>query len=125
MDNMQGSSLFGQSSARGDHRDSAGERERNFYDKPLTIPPEHPMRIDDNVTEIDTEVEEDVGANEPNRSKSRSRRNVNLRHTKIEPLETKLDFFLNQPLLYCQDPRFSDEAAFQDIPDAHWCLSSV
>jgi len=119
------SSLFGQSSARGDHGGSAGKQECNNDIKPLMIVPEHPLRVEDNVTDIDTEVDEDVGVKGPDHSKSRPRRSDHSRHTETEPLTTELDFFLDHPLLYCQDPRFSNEASFQNIPDAHWSAPSV
>jgi len=60
----------------------------------------HSLRIENNVTNIDIKVNENVNVKSSNHFKSRSRRNDYSRYIKIEFLITKLNFFLNYSLLY-------------------------
>ena len=60
----------------------------------------HSLRIENNVTNIDIEVNENVNVKSSNHFKSCSRRSDHSHHMKIKFLITKLNFFLNHSLLY-------------------------
>ena len=114
------SSWVGQRSIIDGLGDSADERERSFHMTPVLTRSEYPLGIEDNVTEIDTEIEEDISANQSSQTESRLRRSDNPSYTEGNALNTELEILLDHPLLYSQDPRFFNKAAFQDFPDAHW-----
>lgn len=71
-------------------------------------------------TKPETEIEEGYGDNRPDRSSRGPRRGGSSSHQEPETLETELNFFLDRPLSYLQDPRFSDRMPLKDNPSSPW-----